>query len=177
VQRRRSIRRRNAIPRDMSVTIVGVIGASRASDELEALAEEVGAEVARNGAALVCGGLTGVMEAACRGARSEGGLTIGILPSDSREDANPHIQIPIVTGMGMSRNIIVVKTADVLVAVGGEYGTLSEIAYALNNGKKVFSVRSWELEKARAGGVPDLVHVDDPREAVRMALSSLGDGA
>ena len=157
----------------MGLTVVGVIGASRASSELEEAAEQVGAEVARGGAALVCGGLTGVMEAACRGARSEGGMTIGIIPSDSREDANPHVQVPIVTGMGMSRNIIVVKTADVLVAVGGEYGTLSEIAYALNNGKKVFSVRSWELEKARPGGVSGLVHVEDPREAVRLALASL----
>jgi uncharacterized protein (TIGR00725 family) len=157
----------------MGITIVGIIGASRASEELEELAEEVGAEVARSGAAVVCGGLTGVMEAACRGARSEGGLTIGIIPSDDRRDANPHVQVPVVTGMGMSRNIVVVKTADVLIAVGGEYGTLSEIAYALNMHKKVFSLRSWELQKARPEDIPNLVHVTEPREAVRLALESL----
>ncbi len=155
----------------MGFKIVGVIGSSKAEGELLVLAEEVGAEIAKRGAAVVCGGLTGVMEAVCRGARREGGLTIGIIPSDNRDDANPYVQIPIVTGMGMGRNVMLVKTADVVIAVGGEYGTLSEIAHALNLGKTVIGLRSWKLEKARTKPIPDLIEVDTPKKAVDLALS------
>jgi uncharacterized protein (TIGR00725 family) len=151
--------------------IVGVIGSSKAEGDLLALAEEVGAEIAKRGAAVVCGGLTGVMEAVCKGARREGGLTIGIIPSDNRNDANPYVQIPIVTGMGMGRNVMLVKTADVVIAVGGEYGTLSEIAHALNLGKTVIGLRSWKLAKAHTKPIPDLIEVDSPKEAVDLALS------
>lgn len=151
--------------------IVGVIGSSKADPDILALAEEVGAEIAKRGAAVVCGGLTGVMEAVCKGARKEGGLTIGIIPSDSRNDANPYVQIPIVTGMGMGRNVMLVKTADVVIAVGGEFGTLSEIAHALKLGKTVIGLRTWKLEKAYARAIPDLVEVDNPKEAVDLALS------
>lgn len=155
----------------MGFKIVGVIGSSKAEGELLVLAEEVGAEIAKRGAAVVCGGLTGVMEAVCRGARREGGLTIGIIPSDNRDDANPYVQIPIVTGMGMGRNVMLVKTADVVIAVGGEYGTLSEIAHALNLGKTVIGLRSWKLEKARTKPIPDLIEVDSPKKAVDLAMS------
>jgi uncharacterized protein (TIGR00725 family) len=151
--------------------IVGVIGSSKADPDILALAEEVGAEIAKRGAAVVCGGLTGVMEAVCKGARKEGGLTIGIIPSDSRNDANPYVQIPIVTGMGMGRNVMLVKTADVVIAVGGEFGTLSEIAHALKLGKIVIGLRTWKLEKAYTRAIPDLVEVDNPKEAVDLALS------
>jgi hypothetical protein len=151
--------------------IVGVIGSSKADPDILALAEEVGSEIAKRGAAVVCGGLTGVMEAVCKGARKEGGLTIGIIPSDSRDDANPYVQIPIVTGMGMGRNVMLVKTADVVIAVGGEFGTLSEIAHALKSGKTVIGLRTWKLEKAHTRAIPDLIEVDSPKKAVDLALS------
>ena len=155
----------------MGFKIVGVIGSSKADPDILALAEEVGAEIAKRGAAVVCGGLTGVMEAVCKGARKEGGLTIGIIPSDSRDDANPYVQIPIVTGMGMGRNVMLVKTADVVIAVGGEFGTLSEIAHALKLGKTVIGLRTWKLEKAHTRAIPDLIEVDSPKKAVDLALS------
>jgi uncharacterized protein (TIGR00725 family) len=150
--------------------IIGVIGSSKAEPDVLAMAEEVGIEIARNGAAVVCGGMTGVMEAVCKGARKEGGLTIGIIPSDDKMDANPFVQIPIVTGMGMGRNVMLVKTADVVIAVGGEYGTLSEIAHALNIGKKVIGLRTWKLEKAHTKSIPNLIEVDTPKKAVALAL-------
>jgi len=150
--------------------IIAVIGSSKAEPDVLRLAEEVGAEIARNGAALVCGGMTGVMESACKGARREGGLTIGIIPSDSKNDANPFVQIPIVTGMGMGRNVMLVKTADAIIAVGGEFGTLSEIAHALNIGKKVIGLRTWKLEKAHSKPIPNLVEAESPKTAVALAL-------
>ena len=155
----------------MGFKIVGVIGSSKADPDILALAEEVGSEIAKRGAAVVCGGLTGVMEAVCKGARKEGGLTIGIIPSDSRDDANPYVQIPIVTGMGMGRNVMLVKTADVVIAVGGEFGTLSEIAHALKLGKTVIGLRTWKLERAHTRAIPDLIEVDSPKKAVDLALS------
>jgi uncharacterized protein (TIGR00725 family) len=144
--------------------IIAVIGSSSA--------DNVGAEIARHGAAVVCGGMKGVMEAVCRGARSQGGLTIGIIPSDSKEDANPYVQIPIVTGMGVGRNVMLVKTADVIIAVGGEFGTLSEIAHALHLGKIVIGLRTWQLEKARSKPIPNLIVAKTPHEAVEMALTA-----
>ena len=154
----------------MAFKIIAVIGSSKAEPDVLRLAEEVGAEIARNGAALVCGGMTGVMESACKGARREGGLTIGIIPSDSKNDANPFVQIPIVTGMGMGRNVMLVKTADAIIAVGGEFGTLSEIAHALNIGKKVIGLRTWKLEKAHSKPIPNLVEAESPKTAVALAL-------
>ena len=109
---------------------IAVIGAEHPSQEEARLAEEVGRELARRGAILICGGLGGVMEAACKGASSEGGVTIGILPGDNPKTANPYVQIPIVTGIGYARNIIVVRTARAVIAIDGSYGTLSEIAHA-----------------------------------------------
>src|ERR687893_679841 len=111
------------------------------------MAETVGRLVAQRGAALVCGGLGGVMEAACRGARAEGGVTIGILPGLDRSAANPHVQVAIATGLGEARNALVVRAADCLIAVGGAYGTLSEIALALKAGKRVVGLNSWEIER------------------------------
>jgi uncharacterized protein (TIGR00725 family) len=125
--------------------IVAVIGGGRCSEEVAQVAESVGRELARRGAALVCGGLGGVMKAACRGAKSEGGLTIGILPGFSHHDANPHVDIPIVTGMGEARNVIVVRTAQAVIAVDGEFGTLSEIAHALKLGIPVVGLNTWQL--------------------------------
>jgi uncharacterized protein (TIGR00725 family) len=157
----------------MGFRIVGVIGASSASQDITDLAEKVGEEIAKKGAAVVCGGLTGVMEAVCRGARRHGGLTIGIIPSDEKNDANRYIQIPIVTGMGVGRNVMLVKTADVLIAVGGEFGTLSEIAHALNLGKTVVGLRTWRLEKAHTKPIPRLIEADGPEDAVEKALKAI----
>lgn len=157
----------------MGFNIIGVVGATRADPKTLQLAEEVGKEIARRGAAVVCGGLSGVMEAVCRGARTEGGLTIGIIPSDDRKDANPYVQVPIVTGMGVGRNVMLVKTADVVIAVGGEYGTLSEIAHALNLGKVVVGLETWDLEKAAAWPIPGLLKAMTPKEAVDMAFNAI----
>ncbi|KPJ54681.1 MAG: hypothetical protein AMJ37_00140 [Dehalococcoidia bacterium DG_18] len=154
---------------------ITVIGASDCSAEETRLAEEVGRELARRGATLICGGLEGVMEAACRGAASQGGVTIGILPGDSREDANPYVQIPIVTGMGYTRNAIVAKSGQAVIAIGGSYGTLSEIAYALQNDIPVISLGTWSLTRE---GVVDksIIVAQNPVEAVEKALSSIGRG-
>jgi len=127
--------------------IIAVIGAGRCSEEIAQVAESVGRELARRGATLVCGGLGGVMEAACRGAKSEGGLTIGILPGSSRRETNLYVDIPVVTGLGEARNVIVVRTSQAVIAVDGEYGALSEIAYALKLGIPVVGLNTWQLAR------------------------------
>lgn len=148
---------------------ITVIGASDCSTEETRLAEEVGRELARRGATLICGGLEGVMDAACRGATSQGGITIGILPGDSRKDANPYVQIPIVTGMGYTRNAIVAKSGQAVIAIGGSYGTLSEIAYALQSDIPVISLGTWSL--AREGVVDkSIIVAQNPVDAVEKAL-------
>ncbi|HKB14714.1 MAG TPA: TIGR00725 family protein [Planctomycetota bacterium] len=126
--------------------LIGVIGASRPSAEEAALAEAVGRAIGRAGAILLCGGLGGVMEAACRGAKEAGGLTVGILPTEDPADANPYVDIPVATGIGEARNAIVARAPDALVAVGGGYGTLSEIALALKGGKRVVGLRAPAVE-------------------------------
>ncbi|MBI3930642.1 MAG: TIGR00725 family protein [Chloroflexi bacterium] len=150
--------------------IIAVIGGSEPSPEEARLAEEVGRELARQGATLVCGGLGGVMEAACRGASSEGGLTIGILPGDSARAANPYVQIPIVTGIGYARNISVVKSAQAVIAIGGSYGTLSEIAHARQSGIPVIGLATWALSR---NGQSDnsIIPAETATEAVNKALS------
>ena len=150
--------------------IIAVIGAGRCSEEVAQVAESVGRELARRGATLVCGGLGGVMEAACQGAKSEGGLTIGILPGFSRREANPHVDIPVVTGLGEARNVIVVRTSQAVIAVDGEYGTLSEIAYALKLGIPVVGLNTWQLAKQERL-VPAIVEAATPVEAVDKALA------
>ncbi len=149
------------------IAIVGPGSAEAA--ELEA-AEEAGAAVAEAGAGLVCGGLGGVMEAACRGARSRGGLTLGLLPGSDREAANGWVVVAVPTGLGEARNALVVRAADAVVAIGGGWGTLSEIALALKTGVPVVGVGTWE--PAIGGAVPDgIVAADGPREAVAEALA------
>jgi uncharacterized protein (TIGR00725 family) len=125
--------------------IVGVIGGSELPPELCHAAELIGREVASRQAVLITGGLTGAMEAAAKGAKAAGGLTIGILPGFSPQDANPYIDLPIVTGLGEARNLIIIRTAEVLIAVGGGPGTLSEIAFALKLHKPVISLDSWNV--------------------------------
>ena len=150
--------------------IVGVIGASRVDDDLRATAYDVGRLIAENEAILVCGGLSGVMEAACQGAYEHDGVTIGVLPSDDTYEANPYVQIPVATGLGIGRNIVIVRTADVLIAVGGTYGTLSEIGLALNLGKRVVHLRSWDLDQAGAVDPEIYVEAETPEDAVERAL-------
>lgn len=151
--------------------VIGVIGENDPTPEVAALAETVGAELASAGAVLVCGGLGGVMEAACRGARGKGGITIGILPGTQREDANPYVTYAIPTGLGHARNILVVRTAQAVIAIGGRYGTLSEIAFAKIEGIAVVGLQTWELR--REGMEDDAIQpAVDPREAVRLALEA-----
>ncbi len=143
---------------------VAVAGAGICGPELTLIAEQVGRAVARAGAILICGGLGGVMEGAARGASEEGGITIGILPGHDPRHANPYIQVPLPTGLGEGRNVLVARTADVLIAIGGEWGTLSEIAMARKCHVPVVLLRP-----ALAAGL-DLPRVEDPEEAVALAL-------
>ncbi|MCL2149928.1 MAG: TIGR00725 family protein [Dehalococcoidia bacterium] len=153
--------------------LIAVIGASQASASELKNAEEVGCLIARSGAALVCGGMGGVMEAACRGANSEGGLTVGILPGDSAQAANEFVDIPVVTGIGFARNVAVVKSARAVIAVGGSYGTLSEIAHALQGGLPVIGLGTWQI--SRDGKHADgIVTAQTPAEAVSKALEMIG---
>jgi uncharacterized protein (TIGR00725 family) len=149
---------------------VGVIGASQLPIALYHAAELIGHAVASRQAVLVTGGLTGAMEAAAKGAKAAGGLTIGILPGGSPQDANPYIDLPIVTGLSEARNLIIVRTAEVLIAVGGGAGTLSEIAFALKLHKPVISLDSWNV-------ADEIIRVRTPQEAVARAFELLDSGS
>lgn len=144
---------------------VAVIGGGRPGRPALEAAREVGRRLAEAGAVVVCGGLGGVMEAVCRGAREGGGLSVGILPGASPADANPWVDLAVATGLGYTRNALVVMNADAVIAVDGEYGTLSEIAYGKIHGKTVVGLGTWEVK----GVVPAAT----PEEAVRLALGSL----
>ncbi len=149
---------------------IAVIGGGECSAQEAELAEEVGRELARRGTILVCGGLSGVMEAACKGASLEGGVTIGILPGDNNKKANPYVKIPIVTGIGYARNIAVVKSAQAVIAIGGSYGTLSEISHALQSGIPVIGLNTWSL--SRNGQLDNsIIPTQNPTEAVNKALT------
>ena len=149
---------------------IAVIGGAQCSSEEARLAEETGRGLAKRGATLVCGGMGGVMEAACKGASLEGGITVGILPGENRQQANPYVQIPIVTGIGYARNVAVVKSAQAVIAIGGSYGTLSEIGHALQSGIPVIGLNTWSLSR---NGQTDnsIIVAQNPAEAVRKALS------
>jgi len=147
--------------------VIGVIGASRPSPAGYRLAVEVGRLIARHGAVLVCGGLGGIMEAACRGCTEEGGEAIGILPGGEAREANPYVSLAIPTNMGHARNVIIAHTAGALIAVEGEYGTLSEMAVAVKLGRAVISLGAWE-------GLPGVIYVKDAETAVRKALAITG---
>ncbi|NDY43108.1 TIGR00725 family protein [Dissulfurirhabdus thermomarina] len=144
-------------------TRIAVIGAGLCSAETAAMAEAVGALVARRGAILYCGGLGGVMEAAAKGAASAGGVTVGILPGAKASDANPYIQIPVVTGMGHARNVVLVRSCQAVISIGGSHGTLSEIALALKMWKPVVGLHTWE-------NLPDVHYVTSPEAAVAKAF-------
>jgi uncharacterized protein (TIGR00725 family) len=149
---------------------IAVIGGGRCSAQEAALAEAVGRELAKRGAVLVCGGLTGVMEAACRGAAIESGLTIGILPSDNPADSNPYVQIPVATGAGYARNVAVVNSAQAVIAIDGDYGTLTEIGFALKSKIPVVGLNTWSLYR---NGEQDksIIKAEDAVDAVEKAIS------
>jgi len=151
---------------------IAVIGGSQCSPEVGKLAEEVGRELARRGVVLICGGLGGTMEAACKGASSEGGITVGILPGDNRSIANPYVSIPIVTGIGYARNVIVVKSAQAAIAINGSYGTLSEIAYALQDNIPVVGLNTWSFSIKEQ--VDDaIIPARDAQDAVEKAIAAV----
>ncbi len=149
----------------MNQQYIGVIGASFCNKRVAKLAFEVGQEIAKSGAILVCGGLGGVMEAACQGAKKQGGTTIGILPGIDKSEANPYVDIPIVTGLGDARNLLVVRNSQVVIAMPGEYGTLSEIAFCLKLGVPLISLSNWKIK--------GMIKTKNPQEAVRLALKKL----
>lgn len=144
---------------------VAVVGPGEATADEARTAEDVGRLLADAGAVLVCGGLGGVMEGACRGAKSAGGTTVGILPGPDRAAANEFVDVAIATGLGEARNALVVRAADALIAIGGSWGTLSEIALALRTGKRVVGLGTWDLPEE---GVQPAA---DPAEAVKAALA------
>ena len=153
-----------------NMKLIAVIGGGQCSKQEARLAETLGRMIAKHGAILVCGGLGGVMEAACKGAISEGGTTIGILPGDNRQAANPYVQIPIATSIGYARNVAVVKSAQAVIAVGGSYGTLSEIGHALQSGIPVIGLNSWSI--CRNGEQDNsIILAQSPARAVDKALS------
>ena len=149
---------------------IAVSGGGDADDAACRVAEELGLELARLGAVVVTGGLGGAMAAACRGAKGGGGTTIGILPSDDRAEANAWVDVAVPTGLGEVRNALVVRAADAVVAVAGEFGTLSEIALALRLGKPVVGLGTWEL--ARHGHpVQAIVAATTPAGAAETAVA------
>lgn len=146
-------------------TVIGVIGGRKAEKHLLREAEEVGRLIAERGAVMVCGGLKGVMEAASRGARAGGGLTVGILPQEHKREANEFVDIAVPTGLGIARNALIARTADALIAVGGEYGTLSEIAFSLQMRKPVIGIGTWEIR--------GVVQAESASDAVEKAFEQL----
>ena len=150
--------------------IIAVIGGSEPSVEVATLAEQVGEELGRRGVTLVCGGLGGVMEAACRGAKATGGATSGVLPGSDPRAANPWVDIPICTGLSYARNVIVVKTGWSVIAVGGAYGTLSEIGHALGDDIPVIGLRTWSMSRDADGLDGSILVANDPRDAVDKAI-------
>lgn len=147
---------------------ISVIGGEQCSEEIYNMAVEVGKKIAEMGAILVNGGRKGVMEAASKGAKMAGGTTIGILPSKDREEGNEYLDHKIVTGLGYARNILVVLNGDIVIAIDGHYGTLSEIAFALEYGKPVFGLRSWSV------GIKNFNNVDEMFEEIEKYIKENG---
>ncbi|MCK4606574.1 MAG: TIGR00725 family protein [candidate division Zixibacteria bacterium] len=147
--------------------MIAVVGAGKCSKKLRDMAFIVGKYVAENGGIIVCGGMGGIMEGAAKGAKEAGGVTIGILPTSNKEDANEFIDYIIPTGFGEARNIMVVRSADAVVAFPGKYGTLTEMAFALNAKKPVISVNAWKLGD-------EINQVDTPLEAAKLAMELAG---
>lgn len=149
---------------------ISVIGGSSPSPKEYDTAVEVGREIASRKAVLICGGLGGVMEAAAKGAKEAGGITVGILPGTDKDNANPYIDLPITTGLGVARNVIVAQNADAVIAVGGALGTLSELVFALKMKKPVIGIGTWELDKNYCPEA-DIITARSAKEAVDKAFS------
>ncbi|HDH87933.1 MAG: TIGR00725 family protein [Desulfobacterium sp. 4572_20] len=150
-------------------THIGVIGAGECSPYIYNQASELGHLIGKNGWVLFCGGLGGVMEGAAKGCYQSGGITVGILPGKEKDSANPFITLPIATGLGEGRNLLVVRASDVVVAIAGGYGTLSEIGFALKIGKPVIGLQTWP-------GIDGIDYVETPKQAINIVakyLSSL----
>jgi len=139
--------------------MIAVIGAGECSNEIYQLSRELGKLLGENGFTVICGGLGGVMEGVCSGVKEVGGNTVGILPGTNPNEANPYIDYPVITGMGIGRNIIIIRSASAVIAVDGKYGTLSEIAYALQLGKPVIALNTWDVSE-------DIIKVKTPKEAL-----------
>jgi hypothetical protein len=146
--------------------LVGIVGSGTCSEKVRQMAYDVGKGIAEAGYPIICGGLGGVMEGACQGAYDAGGLTIGVIPGDSVDAANAYVMVPIITGMGVARNAIIVKSSGVLVAIEGGPGTLSEIAFALQLNVPVICLNSFDVS-------PDLIQVRNADEAVREAIARM----
>ena len=144
------------VKKKINVTVVGGYSCSK---KAYALAKELGALIAKEGWTLICGGLSGVMEAACLGAKKEGGLTVGILPGATSRDANRYVDVKIPTGLGYARNILVVRSSEVIIAIDGKYGTLSEIAFALSEAKTVIGIGTWNIK--------GIIKVKTPKVAIK----------
>ena len=142
----------------MRKKVVSVIGGHKCMGDVEQLAQELGKKLAKVADILVSGGLSGTMKAVCQGFKAGGGVTIGIIPSYNKNDANEFVDIAIPTGLGLARNVLVVKSADIVVALPGEAGTLSEVAYCLQFGIPVISLRSWDI--------PGVIRVNTVEEAI-----------
>ncbi|MBI4201650.1 MAG: TIGR00725 family protein [Chloroflexi bacterium] len=152
--------------------LIAVVGASSpAPQQALDLAEAVGRELAQRGVILVCGGLDGVMEATCRGAKEAGGVTIGILPGSDAREANSYVDIPICTGMGQGRNLIVVRSGQAVIAIDGGYGTLSEIAHALREGIPVVGLMTWDLFRHGMERDQGIIEAATAEEAVDLAMT------
>ena len=147
----------------MIKNIIAVIGAGQCDQRIFKLAEQTGRRLAEEGLVIICGGLGGVMEAACKGAKEAGGQTIGILPGDDTASANSYVDIPIATGMGIARNIIIIRSAQAVLAVNGSYGTLSELAYALQLQKPIVGLETWDVSEK-------MFTAADPQQAVNKVL-------
>ncbi|MBN2600480.1 MAG: TIGR00725 family protein [Candidatus Marinimicrobia bacterium] len=145
-----------------SKKIIAVIGGRKCTEAQYQIARDLGRLIAENDAILVCGGRTGIMEAVCRGAAEAGGITVGILPGDDKLDANEWVTVPIATGIGLARNAVIIRSASAAIAIGGSYGTLSEIAYCKQFGVPVYGIQSWDID-----GLPS---IETPEEALRLAL-------
>ncbi|MBM3939701.1 MAG: TIGR00725 family protein [SAR202 cluster bacterium] len=151
--------------------IISVIGGGSPPPRALALAVEVGRELAKRGCVVACGGLGGVMEAVCRGAKSAGGVTIGIMPGNEARAANPYVDYPIVTGMGFARNVIVAKTGRAVIAIDGAFGTLSEIGHALGDGIPVVGLETWQLP-VRVDLPIKIEVAESPKDAVDRAIAA-----
>ena len=159
----------------MRPPLIAVCGASQPTPEQASVAEEVGRRLAERGAVVVCGGLSGVMEAVCRGVAGAGGLSIGLLPGEAPEGANPHVSIALATGLGELRNALIARGCRAMIAIGGGYGTLSEIAFMLRLGRPVCAVGSWKLLPPAGHGEPVPIHqAEDAASAVAWVMEQAG---